>query len=67
MRISLLIQKLATIQVKYGDIEVTGGSLSDDTPLRNVCVTDIDGGEVWPSNVNGTPEPHHIDGVFLSN
>ncbi len=65
MKISKLIEKLTAIKEKFGDICVTGGFMSDDRPLSNVCVTNKDGYEIYPNNPNGTPEPHEIDGVFF--
>lgn len=65
MKISKLIEKLTAIQEKFGDISVTGGAMTDDRPLSNVCVTDTDGREIYPYNPNGLPEPHEIDGVFF--
>lgn len=66
MKISVLIAKLTEIHRRYGDISVTGGSMVDDVPLHDVCVTDKNGTEVWPSDTRREPwKKPEIDGVFL--
>lgn len=65
MKVSTLIERLQLIQKKFGDVSVTGGAMVDDHPLRNVCVTDTEGREIWPGNPNGLKGPHKIDGVFF--
>jgi hypothetical protein len=65
MKISALIAKLNAISAIYGDISVTGGSMSDDTPLSDVSVTDTGGMEVWPTDPNGARGQNAIDGVFF--
>ena len=67
MKISVAIATLEKIKAKYGDIAITGGAMSDDRPLREICVTESEGMEIWPSNVNGLDLTKvKIDGVFLN-
>ncbi len=66
MRISEAIQTLQKVQAKFGDISITGGQMMDDVPLSNICVTDVEGMEVWPRDPNGVAGKHKIDGVFLT-
>lgn len=65
MKLSKAIATLEAIKGKFGDIEITGGYLSDDTPLREISVTDSEGMEVWPNDPNGVAGQNQIDGVFL--
>jgi hypothetical protein len=65
MKISAAIATLEAIKAKFGDISITGGYMSDDTPLRSICVTDKEGMEVWPDDPNGVAGQNEIDGVFL--
>lgn len=64
MNISELITTLEKIKEKYGDIEVVGGYLHDDTPLQKVFVIDDEGHEIWPDNPNGVT-PAEMGGLFL--
>lgn len=67
MKASLLIIELAKVIDKYGDLEIIGGQLHDDTPLREVSVLEKEGGEIWPNNVNGMEEKDIVvDGIWLS-
>lgn len=67
MKISEAIKQLQAIQEKFGDIKITGGYISDDTPLREISVTDTDGMEIYPHNRNRNKRKSiTIDGVFLS-
>ncbi|WP_297579010.1 hypothetical protein [Roseibium sp.] len=43
MKIIEVIATLQTIQELYGDIAITGGTLTDDQPLSNITVTNTDG------------------------
>jgi hypothetical protein len=65
MKISQALTELKAIQARYGDIEITGGYLSDDTKLRRISVTDVEGMEVYPRDPNSVSGKHAIDGVFL--
>lgn len=65
MKISKVIETLTKIQTKYGDISVTGGYMSDDNPLSQICVTDEQGHEIWPDDPNNVSGQNPIDGVFL--
>lgn len=73
MKISKAIEILTEIQVKYGDIDITGGYMTDDVPLSTITVTDTKGYQIWPTDPFGLyPEgkdadgnPPKIDGVFL--
>jgi len=65
MKISKLREVLDKIEAKFGDIAVTGGSMMDDRPLRDICVTDAEGREIWPSNYTKSEGPHKIDGIFF--
>lgn len=48
MKISTVINTLLQIHEEFGDIEITGGRLSEDCPLRAITVTDTSGRQVWP-------------------
>lgn len=65
MKISRAIELLQEIQERFGDIRITGGSMAEDIPLSSICVTDIEGMEIWPRNPNGLNPPFKIDGVFF--
>ncbi|RWB40433.1 MAG: hypothetical protein EOQ44_25150 [Mesorhizobium sp.] len=65
MKISKVIATLQQIQAKFGDIAVTGGAMVDDIPLSEICVTDVEGMEVWPHDPNGVAGKNKIDGVFF--
>lgn len=65
MKISKAIETLAKILGEYGDIEITGGSMSDDVPLRKIVVTDVEGFEVWPRDPNNVSGDYPIDGVYF--
>lgn len=68
MKISQAIAQLEAIRKKYGDIAITGGAMSDDMPLNSICVTDVDGVQIWPSDHRRAESRHAgpaIDGVFL--
>lgn len=52
MKISKVIETLTAIKAKYGDIAITGGAMTDDEPLREICVIDTEGMEIWPDNPN---------------
>lgn len=66
MKISQAIVELQAIQAKFGDIKITGGIMSDDSPLRHIMVTDVEGMEVYPHDPNGVAGKNAIDGIFLS-
>lgn len=66
MKISEAIGILNDIQARFGDISITGGNLTDDCPLQNLIVTDVEGMEIWPGDPNGVAGKNAIDGVFLS-
>lgn len=64
MKLSEAIKTFEDIMEIYGDISITGGYMADDTPLREIIVTDDHGMEIYPSYVStGT---YSIGGVFLS-
>jgi hypothetical protein len=65
VKISKAIRELEKIKAIYGDIAITGGYMSDDTVLSSICVTDVEGMEVYPRDPNGVRGKHKIDGVFL--
>ncbi|MEP4030883.1 hypothetical protein [Roseibium polysiphoniae] len=65
MKISQAIATLKTIQDTFGDIAITGGTLTHDYPLSNITVTDVQGMQVWPRDPNGVAGTNRIDGVFL--
>ena len=65
MKISDVIATLQTIQDRFGDIEITGGTLTNDAPLRNITVTDTAGVQVWPRGPISMRSSHPVDGVFL--
>ncbi|QKC99152.1 hypothetical protein [Mesorhizobium sp. NZP2298] len=66
MKISETVRELEKIKAIYGDIRITGGQLMDDSPLSNICVTDVEGMEVYPRDPNGVRGKNKIDGVFLT-
>ena len=66
MKISETIIKLKEIQTRFGDISIIGGYMADDTVLRNICVVDVNGMEVFPSDPNGVAGNNDIEGVFLT-
>lgn len=65
MKISECIRQLEAIKAKFGDIAITGGAMSEDYPLSAICVTDVEGMEVFPNDPNGVAGQNPIDGVFL--
>jgi len=65
MKISDAIATLQAIQHRFGDIEITGGTLTDDAPPRTITVTDTAGVQVWPMGPNSIRSSHPVDGVFL--
>ena len=66
MKISEAIETLKEIQEKFGDIEITGGRMSDDQPPRNIIVTDKTGYEIWPRPFESREKTakEDIDGVL---
>ncbi len=66
MKISEAITQLQTIQARFGDISVAGGYLTDDSGLREICVVDTEGMEVFPNDPNGVADKNEIEGVFLT-
>lgn len=65
MKISEVIATLQTVQKLYGDIAITGGTLTDDQPLSNITVTNTDGMQIWPRDPNCRAGSSPVDGVFL--
>ena len=65
MKISTAIKLLAEIQEKFGDIKITGGYMMDTSISRNITVTNSEGSEIWPRDVNGHGDKYPVDGVFL--
>lgn len=65
MKISETIHILMKIHEEFGDLDITGGTLANDTPLRRISVTDTAGREVWPLNSMPVSDQRRIDGVFL--
>lgn len=65
MKITKLRAILNQIQEIYGDIEVTGGQMNADKPLKNVVVTNNSGAEVWPNPSPLVMPLTDIDGVFF--
>jgi len=64
MRISETIHALMVIQQKFGDLEIVGGYLNDDSGLRSVSVVNNNGMEIYPHDPNGVGQSD-IEGVFL--
>lgn len=62
MKISEAIKKLEELKGRFGDLEIGGGYVHDDTPLRKITVTDADGVEVIGPLTDGRPKPL---GVFM--
>ena len=50
MKASTLIKLLENSIMAHGDLEVIGGTLSDDTPLRSVTIISSDGCEVFDNS-----------------
>ncbi|QFT29575.1 hypothetical protein FIV00_03705 [Labrenzia sp. THAF82] len=66
MKISTVIDTLLKIHEEFGDINITGGRLSEDCPLRIITVTDTSGHQVWPSVPGKRPLGMQVvDGVRL--
>lgn len=65
MKISKAVEILLKIHEEFGDIESTGGTLTNDTPLKSITVTDTAGREIWPRSPNQMPRQVQVDGVFL--
>ena len=61
MRVSDMMQKLATITATYGDLEIVGGDISDDMALRTVVVVDRNGVALIDGGDEGA-----IEGVFIT-
>lgn len=66
MKLSTAIDTLNAIKEEFGDIEITGGYMQDDQPLSQIVVTDVEGMEIWPKDVNDTRRKNEIDGVYLT-
>jgi len=65
MKISELIATLLKIRGEFGDLEITGGTLASETPLRRISVTDTAGREIWPKASLHMTGRFDVDGVFL--
>ncbi|CTQ47688.1 MULTISPECIES: hypothetical protein [Roseibium] len=65
MKISTAIARLEAVQRLYGDIEIIGGYLTDNSPLRNITVINTDGVELWPKETGAYAGSSPVDGVFL--
>lgn len=65
MKISEAIEKLQEIQNQYGDLEIIGGHMMDDYPIREIAVLNKDGMKVYPTNLNGVDIFANIDCVFM--
>lgn len=65
MKISQAIQILLSIHEEFGDLDITGGTLTSDTPLRRISVTDTAGRELWPWDPMPVTGQREIDGVCL--
>ncbi|WJS05524.1 hypothetical protein [Roseibium aggregatum] len=65
MKISKAVEILLKIHEEFGDIEITGGALTNDTPLKSITVTDTAGREIWPRSPNYQTVKLQVDGVFL--
>lgn len=65
MKISEAIRQLQRIHAKFGDLQIVGGSMSDDAPLREIAVLNKDGVEIYPKEIE-RPGEGVVDGVFLS-
>lgn len=66
MKISKAIETLQAIQKEFGDLEISGGFMTDDSPLDEITVTDSEGMEVWPDDPNGIGRINAPFDVFLS-
>ncbi|UES60261.1 hypothetical protein GFK91_31610 (plasmid) [Roseibium aggregatum] len=65
MKISKAVEILLMIHEEFGDIEITGGTLTNDTPLKSITVTDTVGREIWPRSPTYQTVKLQVDGVFL--
>lgn len=63
MKISEAMKQLTAIKEKYGDLEIVGGYITDDTPLREIITVDRDGMSISNFDNNASKLPI---GVFLS-
>jgi hypothetical protein len=65
MKISKAGEILLKIHEQFGDLEISGGALTDETPLRHVTVIDTEGRELWPCDPLPVSGQRQINGVFL--
>jgi hypothetical protein len=67
MKISQAIRELQAAQAAFGDIAITGGNMTDDSPLRLIMVTNTDGVEIWPFDTRSLNDDNYTpDGVYLT-
>lgn len=62
MKISKAIETLKAIKAEFGDLEIIGGYMNDETPLREIAVVNKDGNEIWPERYSKNDK---AAGVFL--
>ncbi|MHA7777193.1 hypothetical protein [Roseibium sp. M-1] len=65
MKISEVIATLMKIHEEFGDLEITGGTLSSEVPLQRISVTDASGREIWPKAPLHLTGRFDVDGVYL--
>lgn len=59
MKISEMIQELKNVQAKYGDLEIVGGYLLDDTTPSKIMILNEEGCEY-----TGAPD-EKVAGAFI--
>lgn len=64
MKISDALAQLTAIQARFGDLDIIGGSMTDDTPLGWIGVLNQEGMEIFPNDPNGVGE-NNVAGVFI--
>ncbi|CTQ63457.1 hypothetical protein [Roseibium album] len=65
MKISEVIATLLKIHGEFGDLEITGGTLSSEVLLQRISVTDTAGREIWPKALVQMTGRLDVDGVYL--
>jgi hypothetical protein len=65
VKASKAIHQLQKIVAKFGDLDIVGGFLQDETPLANIMVVNKEGMEIFPNDPNGVGQAN-VEGVFLT-
>lgn len=65
MKTSDALHRLQNILDKYGDLDIVGGFLSDETPPRDIIVVNKEGMEIYPNDPNGVGQAD-VEGVYIT-